>query len=119
MVFHHVKSVNINILQAKKYYLLIKVEYKFTNAITKCDYDDENRELLNKTIFNNIAVERQDEILKLSKNINYSNLTHNYLTEESSKSFNHYRYAISLLTKVRNGKITPRKAKKEQNQFKI
>ena len=38
-------------------------------------------------MFNKIVEKRQDEILKLSENINYSNLTYHYLNENSSKVY--------------------------------
>ena len=71
-----------------------------SNANGRYDYD-----------FNDFVEEREDEILKLNEEINYSNLTYQYLNKNSSKSFNGCYKVISFLKKKSDRKITLRKAK--------
>ena len=75
------------------------------SQIKKYDYDDESRELLNKKTFIDLAVKRQDEILKLNKEINYSH-------EYSYKDFNGYYNTVwTLLGKIGNGIKRQKKTK--------
>ena len=89
------------------------------------DYDSEkdSPELLKqKQIFNKLKRwnnKRHDEILELSKKINYEYLMYHFKDRHArEKSSNNFDNAISFLKNIRDGNITLEKPKKYPNEYK-
>ena len=120
--YHQVKLISMNILQVKKYlnadqnriieqanidYSPIgkafekQIKHKRENKIKPIEQHGKQGVKFNKPID-----ESYDKILKLSKEINYDDLTYHFKCKNWFNSFNDFDNAFSLMKKIKNSEIT-------------
>ena len=96
-------------------------DQKQTKAITyksDDDDDDDHKTCTSKEIYNEILEERIDEILKMSKEISYSNLVYDFKGPTSPTHFSEYGDPMYIYGHMKNGEKTLPQVEEEQNYFK-
>ena len=89
---------------------------KQTKAITyKSDDDDDDDDdvPISKEIYDEILEERMDEILKMSREINYSNLVYDFKGPTPSINFAIFGGPMYTYSQVRNGEKTLQQVEEE------
>ena len=79
---------------------------KTAKVITYKSDDDNNDATISKKIYNEILKERMDEILKMSKEINYSNLVYDFKGPTPSINFGIFGGPMYTYNQLRNGEKT-------------
>ena len=80
------------------------LKYLNPNAITYKS-DDDNA-TISKEIYNEILEKRMDEILEMSREINYSNLVYDFKSQTHSISFSEFGGPIHNYKQLKNGEKT-------------
>ena len=93
---------------------------KHVKTIKKYDYDDKDNTLISKqrTIFNELADKRLDEITELDEKVNFNDLVYRYKGKSPDEKFNKYGNALDLINKIKNGEMKLVDAKNDQIRFK-
>ena len=88
--------------------------------IQKYAYDTEDTPLISKQkkIFNELVNERLEKITDLDKNVNSYDLIYRYKGNAPDLNFNEFDNALSLIDKIRDGKISLTDVKINQEKFK-
>ena len=74
--------------------------------------------LITKWIYNKILEERLDEILKMSKEINFKDLIYRFKTKGvSSINFIEFKGPMHTYNQLKNGGITISQVEKDQKKF--
>ena len=89
---------------------------KQTKAITYKSDDDNT--LISKEIYDDILEERMDEILKMSREIDYKNLVYGFKGPTSSISFSKFAGPMYTYDQLKNGETTLQQVEEEQKDFK-
>ena len=89
-----------------------------TKVITYKSDDDIDKTPTIKEIYNKILEERIDEILKMSKEISYSNLVYDFKGPTSPTHFSEYGDPMYIYGHMKNGEKTLPQVEEEQNYFK-
>ena len=79
---------------------------KTTKAIKYKSDDDDNDATISKKIYNEILEGRMDEILQMSREINYSNLVYDFKGSTPSINFAIFGGPVHTYNKLRNGEKT-------------
>ena len=79
---------------------------------------ESNKPTITKEICNKILVERLDEILEMSKEIDYNNLVYNFKGPTHPINFGLFRGPIFIYNHIKNGDTTLQQVEKEQKDFK-
>ena len=90
---------------------------KQTKAITYKSDDDDNTPI-SKEIYDEILEERMDEILKMSREINYSNLVYDFKGPTPSINFSIFGGPMYTYNQLKNGEKTLQQVEEEQKYFK-
>ena len=88
-----------------------------TKAITYKSDDDDNTPI-SKEIYDEILEERMDEILKMSREIDYKNLVYGFKGPTSSISFSKFAGPMYTYDQLKNGETTLQQVEKQQKDFK-
>ena len=90
-----------------------------TKAITykSDDDDDDNNTPISKKMYNEILEERLDEILKMSREINYSNLVYDFKGTTPSINFTIFGGPMYTYNQLKNGEKTLQQVEEEQKYF--
>ena len=87
-----------------------------TKAITYKSDDDDNTPI-SKEIYDEILEERMDEILKMSREINYSNLVYDFKGPTPSINFAMFGGPMYTYNQLKNGEKTLQQVEEEQKYF--
>ena len=87
-----------------------------TKAITYKSDDDDNIPI-SKESYDEILEERMDEILKMSREINYSNLVYNFKGPIPSINFAIFGGPMYTYNQLKNGEKTLQQVEEEQKYF--
>ena len=79
---------------------------------------DDNNTPISKEIYDKILEERMDEILEMSREINYNNLVYNFKAPGPSISFTKFGGRIYTYDQLKNGEKTLQQLEEDQNCFK-
>ena len=74
-----------------------------------------NKPVITKVIYNKILEKRMDEILEMSREINYNKLVYNFT---SSISFTKFGGPMYIYNQLKNGDTTLQQVEKQQKDFK-
>ena len=91
-----------------------------TKAITyKSDHDDDDDDNnpISKEIYNEILEERLYEILKMSREINYSNLVYDFKGTIPSINFTIFGGPMYTYNQLKNGEKTLEQVEEDQKDF--
>ena len=77
-----------------------------------------NESTITKEIYNKILEERMDEILEMSREIDYNNLTYNFIGPTRPISFAKFGGPMYTYNQLKNGEKTLQQVEKEQKDFK-
>ena len=87
-----------------------------TKAITYKSDDDDNTPI-SKEIYDEILEKRMDEILEMSREINYSNLVYDFKGATRSINFAIFGGPIYTYNQLKNGEKTLQQVEEEQKYF--
>ena len=87
-----------------------------TKAITY--KSDDNNTSISKEIYDEILEERMDEILKIIREINYSNLVYDFKGPTPSISFTKFEGPMYTYNQLKNGEKTLQQVEEDQKKFK-
>ena len=87
-----------------------------TKAITYKSDDDDNTPI-SKEIYDEILEKRMDEILEMSREINYSNLVYNFKGATPSINFAIFGGPMYTYNQLKNGEKTLQQVEEEQKYF--
>ena len=90
---------------------------KQTKVITYNSEDDDNTPIC-KEIYDEILEERMDEILKMSREINYSNLVYDFKGPTPSINFSIFGGPMYTYNQLKYGEKRLQQVEKEQKYFK-
>ena len=79
---------------------------------------NDNNPSISKDIYEKILEERMDEILEMSREINYKNLVYDFKGLTSSISFTKFRGPMYTYDQLKKGDKTLKQVEKEQTDFK-
>ena len=77
-----------------------------------------NKPIITQEIYNKILEERMDEILEMSREIDYSNLTYNFQGPTYLISLAKYGGPVYAYNQLKNGEKTLQQVEKQQKDFK-
>ena len=90
-----------------------------TKAITyKSNDDGDDSTPITKEIYDEVSEERMDEILKMSREINYSSLVYDFKVPTPSIYFSIFRGPMYNYNQLKNGEKTLQQVEKEQKTSK-
>ena len=78
---------------------------------------NDNKPIIAKEIYNKILEERMDEILEMSKEIDYSNLVYHLKSETNPVNFAIFGGPMYTYDQLKNGDISLQQLKKKTKQF--
>ena len=96
----------------------IEVQGKKQVEVLKTKAINENNPSISKDIYEKILEERMDEILEMSREINYKNLVYDFKVLTSSISFTKFRGPMYTYDQLKKGDKTLKQVEKEQTDFK-
>ena len=76
-----------------------------------------NKPMITKEIYNKILEERMDEILEMSKEIDYSNLVYNFKGPTHPRFFAIFDSPVYTYDQLKNGNISLQQVEKQQKDF--
>ena len=76
-----------------------------------------NKSTITKEIYDDILEERTDEILKMSREIDYKNLVYGFKGPTSSISFSKFAGPMYTYDQLKNGETTLQQVEEEQKDF--
>ena len=76
-----------------------------------------NKSTITKEIYDDILEERMDEILKMSREIDYKNLVYGFKGPTSSISFSKFAGPMYTYDQLKNGETTLQQVEEEQKDF--
>ena len=79
--------------------------------------ESNNKPVITKEIYNKILEERMDEILEMSKEINYNNLVYYFKGPTPPKNFAIFDGPIYTYDQLKNGNISLQQVEKQQKDF--
>ena len=96
----------------------IEVQGKKQVEVLKTKAINDNNPSISKDIYEKILEERMDEILEMSREINYKNLVYDFKGLTSSISFTKFRGPMYTYDQLKKGDKTLKQVEKEQIDFK-
>ena len=86
---------------------------------TEGKFDDNQKHLKYKEVFNELSNERIGEIYNIGKEIDFNNLTYHFKTSHTAPiNFIHFRGPMHIYNETKNGNISIEKIEEDQKQFK-
>ena len=79
---------------------------------------ESNKQSISKDIYNKLIEERMDEILDMSKEIDYGNLVYNFKGSTPSINFTIFGGPMYTYNQLKNGEKTLQQVEEEQKDFK-
>ena len=79
--------------------------------------DDDDNTPISKEIYDEILEERMDEILKMSREINYNNLVYDFKGPTPSINFAIFAGPMYTYNQLKNGEKTLQQVEEEQKYF--
>ena len=91
---------------------------KYLNPKAITYKSDDDNATISKEIYNEILEKRMDEILEMSREINYSNLVYDFKSQTHSISFSEFGGPIHNYKQLKNGEKTLQQIEKNLKKFK-
>ena len=86
-------------------------------ALKAIESGSNNKSAITKEIYDDILEERMDEILKMSREIDYKNLVYGFKGPISSISFSKFAGPMYTYDQLKNGETTLQQVEEEQKDF--
>ena len=90
---------------------------KQVDALKAIESGSNNKSTITKEIYDDILEERMDEILKMSREIDYKNLVYGFKGPTSSISFSKFAGPMYTYDQLKNGETTLQQVEEEQKDF--
>ena len=91
---------------------------KQTDALKAVESGSNNKSTITKEIYDNLLEERMDEILEISREIDYKTLVYDFKGPTSSISFSKFTCPMYTYDQLKNGGTTLQQVEEEQKGFK-
>ena len=78
---------------------------------------ESNKQSINKDIYNELLEERADEIVDMSKEVDYGNLVYNFKGSSPPINFTKFGSPMYTYNQLKNGEKTLQQAEEQQKDF--